>query len=154
MNDLASIIIYKSRSFSAVMRHGLNGVCRWCVTIFAIVQKTIISNTVFSTPALPPRPPTVTTASLTLRHVTLPELSHAMRDLSSSKAVAHDGIPLHVIRQCFAVIGPHILHLCNASILTCTFPSSWKLASVVPIHKAGKLDAAENFRPISILPAM
>ena len=104
--------------------------------------------------ALPPRPPTVTTASLTLRPVTLPELSRAMRDLSSSKAVAHDGIPLHVFRHCFAVLGPHILHLCNASIVSCTYPSDWKLASIVPIHKSGNRDLAENFRPISILPAM
>ena len=105
-------------------------------------------------PVLPPRPPTVTTASLTLRPVTLPELSRAMRDLSSSKAVAHDGIPLHVIRHCFAVLGPHLLHLCNASIVSCTYPSSWKMASIVPVHKSGRLDVAGNFRPISILPAL
>ena len=105
-------------------------------------------------PTLPPRPPTVTTASLTLRPVTLPELSRAMRDLSSSKAVAHDGIPLHVIRQCFSVLGPHILHLCNTPIVTCTYPSSWKLALIVPIHKSGRVDVANSFRPISILPAL
>ena len=59
---------------------------------------------------LPPRPPTVITASLTLLPVTLPELSRDIRNLSSSKAVAHDGVSLHVIRHCFAVLGPHVLH--------------------------------------------
>ena len=122
---------------------------------FASVGSSIATElTARGAPTPPPRPPTVTTAGLTLRTVTLPELSRAMSDLSSSKAVAHDGIPLHVIRQCFAVLGPHIFHLCNVSISSCTFPSAWKLASIVPIHKSGRRDVAANFRPISILPAM
>ena len=105
-------------------------------------------------PPLPPRPPCVAASGLRLRPVTLPELSDALRQLSSSKAVGHDGLPLHVLRRCFSVLGPHILHLVNFSISHCTFPSSWKLASVVPLLKSGSQDDANNFRPISILPAM
>ena len=105
-------------------------------------------------PPLPPRPPCVTTASMCLRPATLPELSVALRQLSSSRAVGHDGVPLSAFRQCFAVIGPHILHLVNASLSSRTFPSSWKLALVVPLHKSGSRDSAVNFRPISILPVL
>ena len=70
------------------------------------------------------------------------------------RAVGHDGLPLFVIRHCLPVLGPHILHLVNASIVSCTFPSSWKLASVVPLHKTGSLGDATNFRLISLLPAL
>ena len=104
---------------------------------------------------LPPRPPPrVTTASMRLQPATLPELSHALRQLSSSKAVGHDGVPLHAVRQCFPVIGPHLLHLINTSIRSSVFPSSWKLAHVVPLHKSGSRDEAANYRPISILPVL
>ena len=104
--------------------------------------------------ALSPRPPRVTSAGLVLQPVTLPNLSESLRELSSSRAVGMDGIPLFAIRNCFAVIAPHLLHLINVSIVTRVFPSAWKMASVVPIHKSGPRDSASNFRPISILPAL
>ena len=78
-------------------------------------------------------------------------LSRALSKLSSSKAVGPDGIPLLAVKNCFAVLGPHILHLINTSITTCTFPSEWKVASVLPLHKSGSCDLPENYRPISIL---
>ena len=100
---------------------------------------------------LPPRPPCVTTTGLTLRAITLPELSSALSELSASQAVGLDGLPIAAVRKCFAVIGPHILHLVNSSICTRTFPAAWKEASVVPLFKSGSRDEASSFRPISIL---
>ena len=90
-----------------------------------------------SPPPLPPRPPCVTSAGLRFKPATLPELSLALRRLSSSIAVGHDGVPLHAIRSCFPVIGPHVLHIVNYSIVSSTFPNSCKLATVVPLHKSG-----------------
>ena len=98
-----------------------------------------------------PRPPRVVSSSLTLKPVTLPELSKAVRLLKPSRAVGVDGVPLEAIRKCFAVIGPHLLHVINKSITTCVFPESWKIAAVTPIHKAGDRADVNNFRPISIL---
>ena len=103
------------------------------------------------TPSLPPRPPCVTTARLQLQPITLPMLSKALNEMSSSKAVGQDGVPILALRKCFAVLGPHLLHLVNTSITTCVFPSEWKVAVVVPLHKSGSRDSPENFRPVSIL---
>ena len=52
------------------------------------------------------------------------------------------------------VIGPHVLHIVNSSIVSSTFPDTWKLATVVPLHKSGAKDERSNFRPISILPVL
>ena len=49
------------------------------------------------------------------------------------------------------MIGPHLLHLVNRSIVTAVFPEAWKLARVIPIHKSGDRSDPSNFRPISIL---
>ena len=51
-------------------------------------------------------------------------------------------------------IGPHLLHIINRSITTSVFPSAWKLARVIPVHKSGDLSDLNNFRPISILSAL
>ena len=69
----------------------------------------------------------------------------------SCKAVGPQGIPLFGIKN--SLIGPH-LHLINTSIITCSFPSDWKVASVLPLHKSASHDLLENYRPISILPAL
>ena len=74
--------------------------------------------------------------------------------MSSSRAVGVDGVPLFAIVRCFSVIGPHLLHIINRSITSSIFPSAWKLARVIPVHKSGDTSDLNNFRPISILPAL
>ena len=43
---------------------------------------------------------------------------------------------------------------CNRSIIMGIFPNEWKCAKVVPIHKQGKRNCVDNYRPISIIPAV
>ena len=44
-------------------------------------------------------------------------------------------------------------HLFNATLQTCTIPNDFKTARITPIHKGGSFDI-DNFRPISVLPAL
>ena len=44
----------------------------------------------------------------------------------------------------------HILSL-NLSLKNGTFPSELKLSRVIPIHKGGKPDLCDNYRPIALL---
>ena len=98
-----------------------------------------------------PRPARVCAAALNLHPVTLPELSNAMSRLSPSSAVGIDGAPLHAIKKCFPVIGPHFLHVVNFSITSQVFPAAWKVARVTPVFKSGDRSNVNNYRPISIL---
>jgi len=98
-----------------------------------------------------PRPFRVCASALELRPATLPELSTAISQMSGSRAVGIDGVPLHAVKKCFPVIAPHLLHLINCSIVTRTFPDAWKTARVTPVYKAGDRADLNNFRPISIL---
>ena len=45
-----------------------------------------------------------------------------------------------------------LTHIINLSISTSTFPSSWKLAKVVPLLKKGDPLMAQNYRPVALLP--
>ena len=74
-----------------------------------------------------------------------------MRGLSASRAVGLDGVPLIAVRECFSVVGPHLLKLVNLSLKTKVFPDDWKTACVVPIPKTGDPSVPSNNRPISLL---
>ena len=47
-----------------------------------------------------------------------------------------------------------ITTIINNSIKSGTFPTMWKLAKVIPIHKKGATDNKGNYRPISVLNAL
>ena len=51
-------------------------------------------------------------------------------------------------------ISQPITLIINQSILSGTFPDKLKLAKVIPIHKKGDDTKIDNYRPISILPAI
>ena len=99
----------------------------------------------------PVRPARVCATLFQLTPVTLTELSAAVRDMKSSGAVGVDGIPLLAVRRCWPVIGPRLLCIVNASLVSGVFPSAWKTACVLPIFKSGDRTVPSNFRPISLL---
>ena len=103
---------------------------------------------------LPPRPPRVVSGAFRVRPATLPELSTALQRMSASKACGADGITIEMLRMTFEVTGPHLLNVVNSSIVSGVLPPEWKIATVVPIHKAGSVEDPNNYRPVSILPTV
>ena len=85
-----------------------------------------------------------------VRTVAMPELSHALRGLGSSRASGEDGVTVQMLRATFPVIGPHLLHVINSSLRTGEVPRRWKAACVVPVYKKGDRCDPGNVRPLSI----
>ena len=52
------------------------------------------------------------------------------------------------------VLAPSLAFLFNQSISSGIVPTEWKLARVTPIFKKGKRQDVNNYRPISIIPAV
>ena len=99
----------------------------------------------------PVRPTRVCAGQFSLTPATLPELSAAVKGMRNSSSVGVDGVPLLAIKNCFPVLGPLLLPIVNASIVSGVVPSAWKTACVVPIFKSGDRSLPDNFRPISLL---
>ena len=100
---------------------------------------------------LHPRPPVVVAGAFKPRPITLPELGRTIAAMNSSGAVGSDGVSLSAVKRCLPVLAPHLLRIVNTSIVTCVFPETWKVATVVPIFKSGDAATPSNFRPISLL---
>lgn len=77
--------------------------------------------------------------------------------LSTFKAKSSSGVDevsMRVIKHCSAEILEPLTHLVNTSLETGIFPTSCKIAKVRPIFKKGDSQDKNNYRPISLLPAV
>ena len=75
-----------------------------------------------------------------------------LSNLDPSKATGPNGIPAHVLKECSEEIAPSLCALFNYSLRIGRFPSDWKSADTMPVHKKDLLEPAENYGPISLLP--
>jgi len=74
----------------------------------------------------------------------------ALSNIDTSKAVGPDNIPPIVIKKCFKELAPVFSRIFRLSLKTGVFPTAWKKAHIVPVHKKGDRSNVSNYRPISI----
>ena len=77
-------------------------------------------------------------------------LSH----LQTKKAAGLDGISPRLLRAVNSPIVESLAKVINLCLSKATFPTSWKIAKVTPVFKAGDQLNISNCRPISILPVL
>ena len=82
------------------------------------------------------------------------EVSKIFKSLASNKASGHDGLSPRILKVCSSHLFYPLYKLINLSIVNSVFPSSWKIADVIPIHKSGPCDDPNNYRTVSILPVL
>jgi hypothetical protein len=71
-----------------------------------------------------------------------------------SNAVGLDEIPIKFLRILINPLLSHITHIFNSSITSGVFPTAWKYSKIIPIAKVADPLKPEDYRPISILPAL
>lgn len=59
---------------------------------------------------------------------------------------------MRILKDAFEVLQDQLCYLFNMSLKSCKFPTAWKLANVVLIHKGQDKCNVNNYRPISLLP--
>ena len=77
-----------------------------------------------------------------------------LRKLKRKKATSLDKLPPGMLKDCSEHIATPLYHIVNMSLQSSTVPLAWKQAKLVPIFKSGDTNKAENYRPISVLPAL
>ena len=76
----------------------------------------------------------------------------AIIDNMQNKSAPINTYSVRIIKAIKHIISSILSHVINKSLQQGYFPSSLKLARVIPLHKGGRKDDINNYRPISILP--
>jgi hypothetical protein len=92
--------------------------------------------------------------SLVMLETNNDEVESIIMGLKNDSAVGCDNISNTLLKSCRGYIIPAITHVVNLSIRTGIFPDIFKISIVHPIHKGGARDCVNNYRPISVLPAL
>ncbi|XP_011685479.1 PREDICTED: RNA-directed DNA polymerase from mobile element jockey-like [Wasmannia auropunctata] len=87
------------------------------------------------------------------KHITLSVILSAISRLKSN-ATGSDGITPRLIKLVLPCIMPVLEHIFNFSLTHGAFPSQWKSTLVCPIPKTKNPTSVQNYRPISVLPAL
>ena len=79
------------------------------------------------------------------------DVEDVLKLLDNNKACGPDLINPRLLKEGSEFLATKLSHIFNQSLTSSHFPSSWKLANVVPIFKKGDKTNSANYRPISLL---
>ena len=91
-----------------------------------------------------------TSADLDSFRISSQSVYNFLKVIDPNKAPGPGGISGHILKHCASALTYPLVLLFNKSYTTGKLPLDWKLANVVPIHKKGKKDNVENYRPVSL----
>jgi hypothetical protein len=74
-----------------------------------------------------------------------------LRSLKPKKSCGIDGITSEILKIGSDVLVVPLTYIVNYSIVTGKYPSKWKIAKVIALHKKGDKKTLKNYRPVSLL---
>ena len=74
-----------------------------------------------------------------------------IRSLKNTLSCGLDTIDSKTVKLAENELTPAITHIINLSIKYKQFPTSWKKAKIIPIHKKNEVHLPKNYRPVSLL---
>ncbi|KAK3098188.1 hypothetical protein FSP39_017040 [Pinctada imbricata] len=98
-------------------------------------------------------PPSINNVSPVLQAIAIPtpDVKDFLNCLDISKAVGPDGLSPRLLKEAANVLAPPMCKLFNYSLKLKQFPTSWKVANIIPVYKKNDPQKVENYRPISLL---
>jgi len=91
------------------------------------------------------------TCKFSLRQCYSSEIQEIIHSLKNTNSCGTDDLSMKLLKQNSEILSLVLSHLINISILTGHFPSIFKTAKIIPLHKKGPRNQVSNYRPIAIL---
>ena len=73
---------------------------------------------------------------------------------TKTESTGLENLPSRMLKITAGILAPSLAFLFNQSISSGIVPTEWKLGRVTPVFKKGKRQDVNNYRPISIIPAV
>lgn len=96
-------------------------------------------------------PPLPSLPHLTDLQVSPEDVFNLLSKLNATKAPGFDCVENSCLRLCAPGISTSLAVLFNNSLERGQLPTAWKHSKIRAIHKSGRKDSADNYRPISLL---
>ena len=93
-------------------------------------------------------------ATFNVQHTSITEVLKLLGKLSPNNATGLDYISCRLLKEAGPIIATSLTCIINKAIDTGLVPSRWKMAKVFPLYKKNDRTDAQNYRPISVLPAI
>ena len=93
-----------------------------------------------------------TDQSITFINFSQDDILKIIQNLNPNKAHGPDKISIRMIKICGKSLCKPLEMIFKSCIKKGEYPSEWKKANVVPVHKKGDKQLLKNYRPISLLP--
>ena len=77
-----------------------------------------------------------------------------LNNLKQKLSCGHDGISSRLLKASKTVVCKPLTLIINQTLTSGIFPDTLKIAKIIPLFKKGDKTLLENYRPISILPAI
>ena len=130
-------------------------------TITNIVEKANLFNNFFASQCIPLEnttkvPPLLMNNDKRLNKISFKDsdITSIIKSLKPTKAHGADNISIRIIQLCGHSITFPLTLIFNFSLKTGTFPDTWKMANIIPVHKKEEKNIVKNYRPISLLPVV
>jgi hypothetical protein len=81
------------------------------------------------------------------------EIPKRVCDLNPGNPAGIDGSSSTIVREILSAVILPLQHIINLSFKTGVFPSAFKAARIIPLHKGDSPENPSNYRPVSILSA-
>ena len=75
-----------------------------------------------------------------------------IRNLNVNKAHGHDDISIRMIKMCDESLLRPLSIIFRNSLKSSIYPTTWKKANIIPVHKKDDKQCVNNYRPVSLLP--
>ena len=96
-------------------------------------------------------PPSETDRTVTPVTVTREQVEGLLRVVDESKASGSDSVSPRLLKHCAMELSGPLCEVFTACLRENKWPSTWKEAQVVPVHKKNSKTDPSNYRPISLL---
>lgn len=78
------------------------------------------------------------------------DILHIFGSLEKNKGHEPECVPNRIMKECSGILYTFLYVFYNRSLSSGRFPSEWKWANIVPLHKSVPKDSVINYRPITL----